>query len=258
MSKGLLIDITQCVGCGACQEACVEANGMLPEADETRLSGDRYTIVQETPLADGETRYVRKLCMHCEHPTCASVCPVGAFSKTAEGPVLYDEGKCIGCRYCMMACPYEIPRYEWESRNPRVRKCVLCAPRLAEGLPTACSEICPTGATLFGERKELLEEAHRRIREQPELYVQQVYGEVEGGGTSVLFLSDRPFSEMGLPGNLPSHAMNEYTEAVLSKLPNVVVVGGSLLSGLYWIINRRIEQTKERNRERESAEGGGR
>lgn len=255
MSKALLIDITQCVGCGACQEACKEVNGMPQEADETQLSDKRYTVVKELTFADGQSRYMRHLCMHCEYPTCASVCPVGAFEKTAEGPVLYEASKCIGCRYCLMACPYGVPRYEWDSRNPRVQKCILCAPRLKEGLPTACSEICPTGATLFGERDELLEEAHRRVREHPDLYVQQVYGENEGGGTSVLFLSDRPFTELGLPGNLPDHAMGEYTEAVLSKLPNVIVVGGSLMSGLYWIINRRIDQTKERIRERERTEG---
>ncbi len=160
--------------------------------------------------------------------------------------MLYEASKCIGCRYCMMACPYGVPRYEWSSRNPRVRKCILCAPRIAQGLPTACSEACPTGATKFGNRDDLLREAHERIREQPGLYVQQVYGEVEGGGTSVLILSDVAFSELGLPGNLPPHPMGEYTEAVLSKLPNVVVVGGSFLSGLYWIIHRRMTLARER------------
>jgi formate dehydrogenase iron-sulfur subunit len=245
MSRGLLIDITQCVGCGACRVACTEAN-KLPETEGNELSDQRYTVVQERTLPNGEVRNVRRLCMHCLSPTCASVCPVGAFHRTAEGPVLYEAGKCIGCRYCMMACPYGVPRYEWNSTNPRVRKCILCAPRIAQGLPTACSEACPTGATKFGEREDLLREAHERIREQPDLYVQQVYGELEGGGTSVLVLSDVPFVDLGLPGNLPPHPMGEYTEAVLSKLPNVVVVGGSFLSGLYWIIHRRMTLTRER------------
>jgi formate dehydrogenase iron-sulfur subunit len=246
MAKGLLIDITRCIGCGACKDACRESNGLPEDADDTQLSDKRYTIVQERAAASGESRYVRRLCMHCEDPTCASVCPVKAFHKTPEGPVLYDAGRCIGCRYCMMACPYGVPRYEWTSTNPRVRKCILCAPRLREGRPTACAEACPVEATVFGDREELLQEAHRRIHENPELYVQQVYGEVEGGGTSVLFLSDVPFTQLGFPGNLPSHPMGEYTEAVLSKLPNVVIVGGSLLSGLYWIINRRMMLTRDK------------
>lgn len=245
MAKGLLIDITQCVGCGACRDACCEANG-LPAGEETELSDTKFTVVQEMTIPSGDTRYVRRMCMHCEHPTCGSVCPVGAFEKTAEGPVLYDAGKCIGCRYCMMACPYQVPRYEWMSRNPRVRKCVFCAPRLAKGEPTACSEACPTGATKFGDRDELLAEAHERIRSNPDGYVQQVFGEFDGGGTSVLVLSDVKFAELGFPGNLPAHPMGEYTEAVLSKLPNVIVVAGSFLSGLYWIIHRRQTLMHER------------
>jgi len=246
MAKGLLVDITRCIGCGACKDACVETNGLPKGADDSQLSDKRYTVVQEKAVANGQTRNVRRLCMHCESPTCASVCPVGAFHKTKNGPVLYDAGKCIGCRYCMMACPYGVPRYEWKSTNPRVRKCILCAPRLREGKPTACAEACPAEATVFGDRDELLAEAHRRIKDNPGQYVQQIYGEMEGGGTSVLFLSDVSFAELGFPANLPNHPMGEYTEAVLSKLPNVVIVGGSLLSGLYWIINRRMTLTRER------------
>jgi formate dehydrogenase iron-sulfur subunit len=245
MGKGLLFDATRCVGCGACQEACREANG-LPESEGTDLADTRYTVVQEKVVQGGDVRYMRRLCMHCQHPTCVSVCPVGAFRKTAAGPVLYDEGRCIGCRYCMMACPYGVPRYQWGSTNPAVRKCVMCAPRLAEGKPTACAEACPAEATIFGDREELLAIAHARIREQPDLYQATVFGEHEGGGTAVLVLSDVPFDQLGLPTNLPPHAMGEFTEAVLTKLPSVVVVGGALLSGLHWIIHRRMALTRER------------
>ncbi len=245
MSKGLLIDVTKCIGCGSCNDACQKAND-LPDSPDGELSDKRYTVVQEVQVSKAEPHYIRRLCMHCQHPTCESVCPVGAFKKTAEGPVLYEAGKCMGCRYCMMACPYGVPRYEWASTNPRVRKCIMCAPRLRQGLPTACAEACPTGATMFGDRDELLQEAHNRVREQPDLYVQSIFGEDEGGGTSVLILADVPFTELGLPGNLPNHPMGEFTEAVLTKLPSVVVVGGSLLSGLYWIINRRMTLAEER------------
>jgi len=241
MSKGLLFDATKCIGCGICAEACRDANG-LPRTEGTELSESRYTVVQKIDVGGGETRNVRRLCMHCLHPTCESVCPVGALHRTDAGPVVYEEDRCIGCRYCMMACPYGVPRYEWHSVSPRVRKCFLCAQRLERGEPTACAQACPMGATIFGERSDLLQEAEKRLRDDRDRYVPLVFGRDDGGGTSVLMLSDVPFATLGLPTNLPNHPMGDFTEEVLSKLPNVVVVGGSLLAGLYWIIDRRMKR----------------
>src|SRR3989304_8424532 len=153
--KAILVDITKCIGCGACQLACKTKNG-LPEEEEKKLSSTAYTAVEEKNGV-----YVRRLCMHCENPTCASVCPVGAIEKTSEGPVVYTSEKCIGCRYCMQACPFQVPRYEWDSTTPKMQKCNLCYDRVAEGQLPACVEACPTGASSFGDRNEILREAQQ-------------------------------------------------------------------------------------------------
>lgn len=178
--------------------------------------------------------------MHCETPTCASVCPVGAFRKTAMGPVVYEKDRCIGCRYCMLACPFQVPRYEWDTLFPRVMKCDMCADRVLEGRPTACAEACPTGATLFGERDELIREAKRRIQASPERYTPHIYGLEEAGGTSVLFLASLPFEHLGFRGDLGKEPLPTLTWEVLSKIPNTILLGGVFLFGIWWITNRRI------------------
>ena len=183
--RAILIDITRCAGCRACMEACMECNGHSGDPFEIEeLSANANTVV----LEKGDYS-VRQQCMHCLDPSCVSVCPVGALQKTPEGPVVYDASRCIGCRYCMQACPFNVPRYQWESTVPAVVKCDGCLDRVREGKPTACAEACPTEATVSGARKELLREAHRRIEESPEEYYPHVYGENEVGGTSVLYLS---------------------------------------------------------------------
>jgi len=237
--KALLIDLTLCIGCNACQDACKKENG-LPEGEEKQLSATAYTALEEH---DGV--YVRRMCQHCEEPTCASVCPVGAFTKTTEGPVLYDESKCIGCRYCIQACPFQVPRYEWSSNYPRVQKCRLCADRLKKGLQTACAEACPTGATKFGDRDELIKEAYARMSAEPVKYVDRIYGLQEVGGTSILYLTSVPFEKLGFNTKLESTAMPLLTWNALSKIPSVVSIGGVFLFGIWWITNRRMEVQKE-------------
>jgi len=236
--KAMLIDITLCVGCNSCQAACKAANG-LPESEEKKLSATAYTALEEH---DGV--FVRRLCQHCESPTCVSVCPVGALEKTAEGPVIYDESKCIGCRYCMQACPFQVPRYQWGSTYPRIQKCVLCHDRITKGLPTACSEACPTGATKFGDREDLIAEAYRRIQAEPTKYVNKIYGQTEVGGTSILYISSVPFEQLGFKTQLEATPLPTLTWNALSKVPGVVSVGGVLLAGIWWITNRRIEVQK--------------
>ena len=233
--KALLIDITLCIGCNACQDGCKAENKLAP-GEEKRLSPTAYTA-----LSEYNGVFVRQLCRHCDVPTCVSVCPVAAFTKTAEGPVLYDANKCIGCRYCMQACPFKVPRYEWVSTKPRVQKCIFCAPRLAKGLPTACAEACPTGATKFGNRDELLLEASNRINAEPAKYVHKIYGKEDIGGTSVLYLSQVPFEQLGFDVRLGNSPMPMLTLSAMSKIPNVVTVGSVLLAGIWWITNRREE-----------------
>ena len=233
--KAMLIDITLCVGCNSCQEACKKTNG-LPEGEEKKLSDTAYTALEEH-----EGVFVRRMCQHCESPTCVSVCPVGALEKTAEGPVIYDEAKCIGCRYCMQACPFQVPRYQWGSTYPRIEKCVFCHERIAQGLPTACSEACPTGATKFGDRDDLIVEAFSRIHSEPTKYIDKIYGQHEVGGTSILYISSVPFEQLGFKTQLGTTPLPTHTWNALSKVPGVVSVGGVLLAGIWWITNRRIE-----------------
>jgi formate dehydrogenase iron-sulfur subunit len=233
--KAMLIDITLCVGCNACQVACKEENG-LADTEEHILSPTAYTVLNEY-----NGTYVRRMCQHCVDPTCVSVCPVGAFTKTEAGPVLYDADKCIGCRYCMQACPFQVPRYEWADYYPLVQKCKFCAERLEKGLQPACAEACPTGATKYGDRDDLIREAHERIKAEPEKYVNKVYGLEEVGGTSILYISSVPFEELGFKTNLSKIPLPTLTWNALSKIPTVVAVGGVFLYGVWWITNRRTE-----------------
>jgi formate dehydrogenase iron-sulfur subunit len=239
VKKAILFDTTLCIGCGACYEACKEKNS-LPRTHNNflrdTLSADTYTVVNRRA-----GRFVRRMCMHCDSPTCVSVCPVGALEKTAAGPVLYDESKCMGCRYCMQACPFNVPAYEWDEPIPRIRKCTLCADRIAEGLPTACASVCPTGATKFGDRAGLIAEARQRIHDNPGRYSDHIYGIEEVGGTSVLLLSDVPFDSLGYRMDLMKAPLPELTWEALQKIPGVVTVGGALMSGIYWITRRRAK-----------------
>lgn len=239
MSKALLYDATACIGCKQCEEACAKQNG-LPYNDaiaaEENQSDHKFTVV----LTKGD-KFMRRLCMNCNDPACASACPVAALRKTPAGPVIYEADRCMGCRYCMLACPFSVPKYEWGKVLPKVRKCTMCPDRVAAGKQTACAEICPTGATKFGDRDELIAEAQKRIRDNPGNYVNRIYGLNEVGGTSVLLLSSVPVEEFGYPGGLSKEAMPELTYRVLSKVPDVVSLGGVLLGGVWWITNRRVE-----------------
>jgi len=191
-------------------------------------------------LKDGEV-FVRRMCMHCNQPTCVSACPVGAFKKMETGAVLYDESKCIGCRYCMQACPFEVPRYEWTSLVPRVQKCRMCYERVAAGQQTACADACPTGATMFGNREDLIAEARKRINETPGQYINDIYGLTGAGGTSVLYISAIPFGELGLPMNVPKEPIPDLSWRVLSQIPKYSVAASAVLFGIHWITSRRTE-----------------
>lgn len=239
MSKAILYDATMCIHCKLCERACAERNG-LPYDDsiaaEEKQSEHKFTVV----MARGD-KYMRHLCMNCVDPTCASVCPVGAMRKTAEGPVTYDVSRCIGCRYCMVACPFSVPKYEWGKANPRVRKCDMCADRVLAGQQTACADACPTGATTFGDRDALIAEAKDRIANSSGQYLDHIYGLEEVGGTSVLLLSSVPFEQFGYPSDMSSEPMPILTYRVLEHVPDVLTLGTVLLGGIWWITNRRAE-----------------
>ena len=233
--KAMLIDIKKCIGCGSCEAACKQLHGFNPDPEPT-LSDTAFTVIESR----GD-KFVRKVCMHCNDPACASACPVGAIKKTALGPVVYDADKCIGCRYCMLACPYQVPRYQWSKLAPFVKKCDLCSERVKAGNQPACTEACPTQASIFGDRDELIAEAWNRIRSDSS-YVPRIYGLQEAGGGSVLFISDVEFEKLGfkpLPtGNQPVPTL---TAAAMGDSPKVVIMGGAILSALYWITQRRRE-----------------
>ncbi|HUT79472.1 MAG TPA: 4Fe-4S dicluster domain-containing protein [Polyangia bacterium] len=234
--KGLLIDITRCIGCGACSERCKQVNDLPPEV-APELDADTWTTVYDK----GEGRFVRNLCRHCLVPACVSVCPVGALTKTPEGPVLYDKDICLGCRYCMIGCPFCIPKFEWHSATPRIRKCILCAPRLEGGKIPGCAEACPTEATVFGDRETLIAIARARLAAEPERYHQKIYGLDEVGGTSVLFLSPVPFEALDFDTTVVDHPLPDLTWRILMHVPNIVLLGAGFLGASYWLFKRRAE-----------------
>ena len=242
MSKSILYDATLCIDCKLCEKACAEQHG-LPYDDniaaEEHRSDHKYTVV-----VNRNGKFMRRLCMHCLDPTCASVCPVGALRKSALGPVTYDASRCIGCRYCMLACPYSTPKYEWSKTLPLVRKCDMCADRLANGLPTACAEVCPTGATKFGDRDELIPEAMDRIAKGQGQYVHHIYGLREVGGTAVLLLSSVPFENFDYETDLSTQALPLLTYRALSHIPDMVTIGAVALGGIWWLCNRKEEVAK--------------
>jgi formate dehydrogenase iron-sulfur subunit len=247
-SKGLLIDITRCIGCGECSKACKSANQLLPKIDAD-LTSETWTVVRDK----GKGRFVRDLCRHCVKPSCVSVCPVGALQKMELGPVAYNESICLGCRYCMIGCPFRIPSFEWHSAIPRIRKCNLCQPRLMRGLPTACAEACPTEATLFGDRENLVAMAHARIQAYPQRYFHHVYGLEEVGGSAVLFLSPVSFEELDFDTAVATFPLPDLTWRILMHVPNVVLLGAGFLGATYWLFRRR---EMVRHLERSPGSGG--
>ena len=254
MSKGVLYDATKCIGCRACQVACKQWNEMpgKPTTNtgsyENPPNTNAYSL---TKIRFSEVDYDDKFqwvftkiqCMHCDDPACAAACLVGAFQKTPEGAVVYDDHKCIGCRYCMVACPFGIPAYEWDDPTPWVRKCTFCADRQAEGLLPACVTTCPTGALKFGDREDLIAEAHRRIAAETGRYVDHVYGESEVGGTSWLYLSPVPFEMLGMP-EMGTEAVTLNVERAVGAVPPVLVGVAAVMSGIYWLVKRRQQSVE--------------
>lgn len=236
---GVLVDISRCTGCRKCEEACAEENGLpIPNIkDKTVLdeyrstSTEQLTVVNRYRTEKGEF-YVKRQCMHCNQAACASACLVQAMKKTEAGPVTWDGDKCMGCRYCMVSCPFNVPKFEYFSANPEIRKCVLCNDRLKKGQRPACVEGCPVEALSFGTRREMLELARGRIYTNPDHYVHSIYGEHEVGGTGWLYLAPVPFEELGFKTDLGTQPVPELTQDFLYSVPLVLFLWPAFLFGV--------------------------
>ncbi len=249
---GILVDTTRCVGCQSCTEACAEANG-LPEPDLDAIDEDKirntsdkqWTLINRFEVDDEEI-FVKKQCMHCNQPACATACPTKALVKTEEGPVIWRADKCMGCRFCMVSCPFEMPKFEYDSPIPKIQKCIMCFERLQEGEEPACVSECPEEAIVFGTRRELIDEARTRIYSNPDDYVHQIYGEHEVGGTGYMYLSAVPFEKLGFRTDLGSTPYPEYTKTFLYSVPIVLTLWPAFL----------LAVNKATKREEEDAERG--
>lgn len=275
-TRTTLVDITKCIGCRACQVACKQWNDRDGEQTELQpdlgfqnpvvLSAKTLTLISfqeiEDEKAPGGLQLVSTMwrCLHCLEPACVSSCPTTALERRPDGPVVYDDSQCIGCRYCLWACPWGVPATDWDSHAPKIHKCTHCADRCDQPLPDArnghtltdgerqefqtniqvpaCVKACPADALRYGDRDEMLQEAKTRIAARPDKYVNHIYGEQEAGGTSVLYLSAVPFAKLGFP-DVENKAYPAYSAKALHAVPPAVMVIGSLLGGTYAFLKRR-------------------
>ena len=237
---GVLVDETRCIGCRMCEMACAKAHG-LPEpelSDKTVFESQRTTTPDQLTVINRfkteESRFfAKKQCMHCAQPACATACLTRAMYKTKEGPVIWREDKCMGCRYCMLSCPFDIPKFEYNSVNPKIRKCDLCWDRLQEGKQPACVEVCPARVMLFGKRSDLLETARARIYQNPDKYFHHIYGEHEVGGTGWLYISAIPFDQLAFKTDLDTTAYPELTKQFLYSDPLIYLFWPAMLLALH-------------------------
>jgi len=250
--SSVLVDTTKCVGCRGCEAACAEANALTAPPDgetvfaEVRpTTPERLTVVNRFQARDGSPHYAKRQCMHCVEPACASACPVRALDKLPSGPVTYNAERCMGCRYCMVACPFEIPKYEYAKALPRVRKCTFCAARQARGLPPACTSVCPSGALVFGRRGELVEEARARVYGAGSKYVHHVYGEHEAGGTNWLYISNVDFAELAMKVTVNDASYPQLVKGALGVPPFVMTLWPPLLMGIYAFSHRKEKVARE-------------
>ena len=251
---GMLYDTTLCIGCRACVTKCKEANDLpanrsadgIYDAPD-RLDGTTKNVIQVAQLGGDKWSFMKAQCMHCVHPACTSVCMIGALHKGATGVVEYDRDRCVGCRYCQIACAFNVPKFEWSSATPKIVKCELCRHRWKDGKGAACAEACPRGAVVFGPLDELKAEAHRRITAIPGQYLQHVYGEHEGGGTQVLYISGVPFERLGLPplGEEPVPELGE-------TIQHGIYQGFAVPTALFTILGAVVWRNRNNRQEEES------
>lgn len=290
MSQGVLVNLTKCIGCGSCTVACKMYNGnqwinerAATNGEDAKLADENWTVIQKfrvpravsgidaganklnvsnvsdkhesnkTDNANNEVwRFVKRQCMHCKEPGCVSSCFAKAFQKTEAGPVVYYPNNCVGCRYCMLACPFKIPKFEWDKTIPVITKCVMCSNRIAKGQQPACVSVCPTNVMKFGDRDHLLAEAKELVSKDAR-YVQHIYGEEEAGGTSWIYVSDTPFEQLGFKMDVPKKPIPSYTSTYMHSTPIFGTVWALILTGLYFFTKRK-EHVKAKAAEKDNTE----
>jgi len=268
-SMGVLVDLSRCVGCRSCEAACnKEQNLPAPEkpfndfsvfdemlhGQKRRTDETRYTIVNRYEIPGREHPLFRKIqCNHCQEPACLTSCFVNAYTKTPEGAVVYNVDVCVGCRTCMVACPFYIPAFRYSSAfSPRIMKCVFChETRLTKGLPPACVEACPQEALTFGRRTDLVAVGKQRIRENPGAYVDHIYGEHEAGGTAWKYISPAPFEQVGFDTSVPKEPILNYVKDFLSIVPMVLTVWPALFAGFHLLATRKDKMEQQKKNEGE-------
>lgn len=258
-NSAVLVDLTKCIGCGSCTVACklwndleYSATGVEGNAHgfDAKLDQNSWCVVDYEKVTNkaGEEvlRFAKHQCMHCQHPACQTVCFADAIYVSKEtGAVIYDPKKCVGCRYCMIACPYDVPKYEWDKIFPSVIKCQMCSSKIAAGEAPACTCVCPSNALIFGDRDEVLAEAKARIASNPN-YIDYVYGENEVGGARWLYISDVPFEDLGFPMNLPTVPIEKPVHNFGKLQPAVYGGAAVILGGLGLYTRRRMKIAAEK------------
>ena len=235
----VLVDTNRCIGCRDCEVACAVQNDLpVPDGKDKSVfreirdtSPTEWTVVNEFETDAGKI-YVKKQCMHCNQAACATACLTQAMYKTQDGPVIWRESKCMGCRYCMVSCPFNIPKFEYDSPNPKIQKCIFCFELLEEGEVPACVQSCPVEALEFGPRREMVRHAHNRIHDDPHMYVHHIYGEDEVGGTGWLYLSRVPFDQIGFRTDLGTEPVPEQTQAFLYAVPVIFLLWPAFLNAI--------------------------
>ena len=262
---GLLYDSTKCIGCKTCVVACQDANGLPRDTRQDPLHDAPIDLNDRAKTViklfrdddDGRVAFFKAQCMHCIDPGCVNACMLGALQKREHGIVTWDPNRCIGCRYCQIACSFNVPKFQWESAAPKIIKCEMCNHRLAEGLEPACTTVCPASAVIFGKRADLLAEAKQRIADHPGRYQDHVYGETEGGGTQCLVLapSNVDYTELGLPdlGDQPTAHLSRTVQHTVYKGFIAPVALYGLLGFVLWK-NRRQEALGDGQGEGQSEE----
>jgi len=269
-AMGVLVDLSRCVGCRSCEAACNEEQGLptpekpfndfsvfdeLHHGQKRRTDETCYTVVNKYDVPQLDHPLFRKIqCNHCQEPACLTSCFVNAYTKTPEGAVIYDPNVCVGCRTCMVACPFYIPTFRYSSAfKPRIMKCIFCYDtRLKNGQPPACVEACPQEALTFGRRDDMIQVGRQRIRENTGKYVDHIYGEHEAGGTSWMYLSPVEFDKVGFDTSVPKEPILNFVKDFLSIVPMVLTIWPALFAGIHLLATRKDDLKKQQQTEGES------